>query len=97
MANYYKIIGADVLEYGPVSAEQFRQWIAEHRVDAQPKCQSEGAAECPHHYQHRRLPGLFRQMNTWAHTMTAALAPGGATRVKSIKLMRVAPPAGLKC
>jgi hypothetical protein len=44
MANY-KIIGADLLEYGPVSAEQIRQWIAEGRVNAKTKLQAEGTAE----------------------------------------------------
>jgi hypothetical protein len=44
MANY-KIIGADLVEYGPVSAEQIRQWIAEGRVDAETKLQAEGTAE----------------------------------------------------
>ena len=31
----YKIIGADQKEYGPVTAEQLRQWIAEGRVNGQ--------------------------------------------------------------
>jgi hypothetical protein len=31
----YKIIGADQKEYGPISAEQIRQWITEGRVNAQ--------------------------------------------------------------
>ena len=35
----YKIIGADQKEYGPVSSEQLRQWIAEGRVNAQTKVQ----------------------------------------------------------
>ena len=44
MANY-KIIGADLLEYGPVSAEQVRHWISERRVDSETKLQAEGTAE----------------------------------------------------
>jgi hypothetical protein len=31
----YKIIGADQKEYGPISADQMRQWFAEGRVNAQ--------------------------------------------------------------
>lgn len=31
----YKIIGADQKEYGPVSADQLRQWVDEGRVSAQ--------------------------------------------------------------
>ena len=38
----YRIIGTDQLEYGPVSAEQIRQWMVEGRVDAQTKVQPEG-------------------------------------------------------
>jgi hypothetical protein len=41
----YKIIGADGKEYGPVSAEQLRQWQAEGRVNAQTKVQAEGSAD----------------------------------------------------
>jgi hypothetical protein len=41
----YKIIGADLKEYGPVSAEQLRQWIAEGRVNGQTKVQAADATE----------------------------------------------------
>lgn len=41
----YKIIGADGKEYGPVTVEQLRQWIAEGRANAQTKVQAEGSAE----------------------------------------------------
>lgn len=41
----YKIIGADGREYGPVTAEQVRQWIAERRAVAQTKVRAEGTTE----------------------------------------------------
>src|SRR5215469_15966427 len=41
----YKIIGADGKEYGPISTEQLRQWIAEGRVNAQTQILPEGATE----------------------------------------------------
>jgi hypothetical protein len=41
----YKIIGADQKEYGPVSAEQLRQWMAEGRVNVQTRVLPEGATE----------------------------------------------------
>jgi hypothetical protein len=41
----YKIIGADQKEYGPVSVEQLRQWIAEGRVNAQTLVRPEGETE----------------------------------------------------
>jgi hypothetical protein len=41
----YKIIGADQKEYGPVTADQLRQWVAEGRVSGQTSVWSEGAGE----------------------------------------------------
>jgi hypothetical protein len=41
----YKIRGADEKEYGPVAAEQLRQWIAEGRANAQTKILLEGTTD----------------------------------------------------
>src|SRR5438093_758541 len=41
----YKIIGTDGQQYGPITAEQLRRWIAERRVNAQTPVQPEGAQE----------------------------------------------------
>src|ERR1035441_3932827 len=41
----YKIIGADRREYGPVTADQLRNWIAEGRATAQTRAQAEGSAQ----------------------------------------------------
>jgi Domain of unknown function (DUF4190)/GYF domain 2 len=41
----YKIIGADQKEYGPVSAEQLRQWLNEGRVNGHTKVQAANTAE----------------------------------------------------
>lgn len=41
----YRIIGADGREYGPISAEQLRQWIAEGRAVATTRVLREGALE----------------------------------------------------
>lgn len=41
----YKIIGADGNEYGPVTGEQIRQWIAEGRASGQTKVQAEGGTD----------------------------------------------------
>ena len=38
----FKIIGADQKEYGPIAAEQLRQWIADGRVNRQTRVQLEG-------------------------------------------------------
>ena len=41
----YKIIGADGREYGPVTGELLREWIAEGRANAQTKALAKGAAQ----------------------------------------------------
>ena len=41
----YTIIGGDQKEYGPVTAEQLRRWIAEGRVNGQTSVQAEGTTE----------------------------------------------------
>lgn len=38
----YKIIGPDGKEYGPVTAEELREWITEGRVNAQTRVMVEG-------------------------------------------------------
>jgi hypothetical protein len=43
--SMYRIIGADGRQYGPVSGEQLRQWIAEGRANAQTQAFAEGATE----------------------------------------------------
>lgn len=41
----YKIIGDDEKEYGPVSAEQIREWISQGRVEGQTRVLVEGGGE----------------------------------------------------
>jgi len=41
----YKLIGADLKEYGPVSADQLRLWMAEGRVNGQTKVQAVDSTE----------------------------------------------------
>jgi len=45
MAILYKIIGGDQKEYGSVSAEDMRRWIADGRLNAQTLAKAEGDAE----------------------------------------------------
>ncbi len=40
----YRMIGADGREYGPVTADQLRQWVTERRANAQTRVRAEGAA-----------------------------------------------------
>src|SRR5258708_10448480 len=41
----HKIIGGDKKEYGPASAEEIRQWIAEGRLSSMSQVQAEGSGE----------------------------------------------------
>ena len=41
----YKILGADKNEYGPVSAQEVQQWIAQRRLNAQSLARLEGTEE----------------------------------------------------
>lgn len=41
----YRIIGDDGKEYGPVTVEQIKQWVAEGRANAQTRVLAEGAVE----------------------------------------------------
>lgn len=41
----YKIIGADGKEYGPITAEQLKQWFTEGRVNTQTQVLAEGSTD----------------------------------------------------
>src|SRR5690348_15864353 len=41
----YKIIGGDQKEYGPVTADELRLWIAEGRLNGQSRVWAEGTSE----------------------------------------------------
>ncbi|MEI6085095.1 MAG: DUF1559 domain-containing protein [Verrucomicrobiota bacterium] len=41
----FKIIGADGKEYGPVSSDQLRQWVAEGRANGQTRVRADGSTE----------------------------------------------------
>jgi hypothetical protein len=58
----YKIIGADQREYGPVSADQIRQWMREGRANATTLIQAEG------------VPG-WRPLSTFPEFATPPHAP----------------------
>jgi hypothetical protein len=45
LSGMYKIIGADQKEYGPVTAEQLRQWTVDGRANAQTLVQPEGSTD----------------------------------------------------
>lgn len=61
----YKIIGADQKEYGPVSADEMRRWMAEGRVNAQTLIQAEGQTD-------------WRPLSTFPEFAAAQPMPGSA-------------------
>ena len=71
----YKIIGADGREYGPVSAEQLRQWIAEGRATSQTLAQAVGNTE-------RKPLALFPELSP--------VLPSAATPAPTTNSMAVA-------
>ena len=79
----YRIIGADGNEYGPVSAEQLRQWIAEGRVNAETRALPEGTVEW-------RPLGSFPEVSLWfTPAAPARPAPTPAPATGSLPARRV--------
>jgi hypothetical protein len=75
----YKIIGADQKEYGPITADQLRQWIFEGRINASTKVQPEGA-------------GVWKCVSELPEF--AAALPGGTPSAPGTPIpMAMAPPA----
>lgn len=74
----YKIIGGDQKEYGPISAEQLRQWVAEGRANAQTLAQSEGSAEWKPLSSFIEFAGLFGGLPAPAAPTLGLPLPAGA-------------------
>jgi len=70
----YIILGADGREYGPVTADQLRQWIAENRANAQTRIRPEGAAEWK----------LLGELAEFAPQLSVVTRPAVATPLFSI-------------
>jgi hypothetical protein len=71
----YKIIGADGREYGPITADQVREWIAEGRANAQTRTLAEGAEQWkPLTAYLEFAPALGRAPSTWPATGSVSIA-----------------------
>ena len=82
----YKVIGTDSREYGPISAEQVRQWIAERRLNSMSLAQAEGTNEW------RPLTGLPDFAPTVASIPASVAAPlppmsSGSPRTNSMAVL----------
>ncbi len=62
----YKIIGSDGQEYGPIDADQIKQWVAEGRVNGETRVRAEGASD-------------WQPLST-VPELAAALAPGASAQ-----------------
>jgi len=74
----YKIIGQDGKAYGPITAEQLRQWIAEGRANAQTQTLAEGAPEW------KPLGTLPEFSNHFAPQVPPTISPLAAGRIPKI-------------
>ena len=82
----YKIIGADGREYGPITAEQLREWIAEGRANAQTRAQTEGAAQWKPLTEYLEFaPALGRTPPLWPAPGPISITP--TPRTNSLAMM----------
>jgi len=70
----YRIIGADGNQYGPITADQVRQWIAEGRADSQTQVFIEGQTEWTTLGQ---IPEFAAALTTPAATPPATVSTSG--------------------
>ncbi len=76
----YKIIGSDGREYGPITADQLREWIAEGRANAQTRALAEGAAQWKPLTEYLEFaPALGRTPAPWPAPAPIYLAPARRT------------------
>ena len=82
----YKIIGADGREYGPATADQVREWIAEGRASAQTRALAEGATQWKPLTEYLEFaPALGRTPPQWPVPAPIYMAP--ARRTNSLAVM----------
>lgn len=83
----YKITDGDGREYGPVTAEQMRAWIAEGRVSAETKAQTEGSSDWKPLSTFPEFADLLASVP--AATMSAPATPAAARSPARISIMAV--------
>ena len=72
----YKIVGGDQQQYGPVSADDVRRWVAEGRANAQTHALAEGATEWKPLSAFPEFADLFGPVSP-----AASAVPAGPTRL----------------
>jgi hypothetical protein len=71
----FHIIGVDGSKYGPVTADQLRQWIHEGRVNGRTQAQSEGATEWKPLADFPEFAALFSGTGAGAPPLQPSLTP----------------------
>ena len=78
----YKVIGADGKEYGPITADVLKQWIADNRANAQTKVLPEGATEWQ---TVADIPELAGALPAVPALMVPAIQPSGRSAAALVK------------
>lgn len=86
----YKVIGGDQKQYGPVSADEVRHWIADGRLNAQSLAWAEGAAEWKPLGSFPEFAEALRAKAAPSLPSGVTLAPGMAESYRAEVLMRPA-------
>jgi hypothetical protein len=84
----YRIIGADGKEYGPISADVLRQWIAQGRANAQTKARLEGTTDWKLLTEFPDFAADLAAKSTVTPAATTPLAPRAADMVAADILAR---------
>lgn len=85
----YKIIGVDQKEYGPISGDLIRQWIAEGRVNANTQARAEGAAEWQPLSAFAEFAGALGVETTTASANAAPAFQTGGTREAALQAVKI--------
>jgi hypothetical protein len=89
----YKIIGADQKEYGPLPAEQIRQWITEGRLNGQTSACAEGSQEWKPLATFEEFAGMFREGTPSSSAASPGAAPVFSSDARGAALRAVKAPA----
>ena len=85
----YKIIGADGKEYGPVTLEQLKNWLAQGRISAKTRVQVQGSSDWRAAGDVPELAGLFAATNALAAGSEPPLIPEAPQAPKQRKGMAI--------
>lgn len=78
----YRIIGGDGREYGPVSADQVRQWVRENRANAETRACVEGSAEWKPLREFPEFADLWGGIPPWGPAPAPGFSPPPASSAR---------------